>query len=84
MRFANSVNGLVVRSLRLDVFDNDSEMLVMERLAPSTFEPTSTRAACFGSMFLKANSSNTTQLDLRTATYSGPPICRGMRLTIFF
>jgi len=34
MKFANEVNGLVVRFIRLDVFENDSEMLVMERLFP--------------------------------------------------
>lgn len=34
MRFANGVNDLVVKFIRLDVFDNDSEMLVMERLYP--------------------------------------------------
>ena len=37
MRFANSVNGLVVKFVRLDVFDNESEMLVMERLYPLDF-----------------------------------------------
>ncbi|MBK9014347.1 MAG: hypothetical protein IPM82_09775 [Saprospiraceae bacterium] len=34
MRFANQVNSLVVKFVRLDMFDNDSEMLVMERLYP--------------------------------------------------
>ena len=37
MKFANSVNGLVVQFLRLDVFENDSEMLVMQRLYPLDF-----------------------------------------------
>ncbi len=37
MKFANAVNGLVVRFVRLDVFENDSEMLVMERLYPLDF-----------------------------------------------
>lgn len=32
MRFANSINDLVVKYIRLDFFDNESEMLVMERL----------------------------------------------------
>ena len=34
MRFANQVNDLVVKFIRLDMFDNDGEMLVMERLYP--------------------------------------------------
>lgn len=34
MKFANAVNGLVVRFIRLDIFGDDSEMLVMERLYP--------------------------------------------------
>lgn len=37
MRFANAVNGLVVRLLRLDVFGEEGEMLVMERLFPMDF-----------------------------------------------
>lgn len=37
MKFANSVNELVVRFIRLDVFGNDGEMLVMERLYPLDF-----------------------------------------------
>ena len=37
MKFANSVNGLVVQFVRLDVFENDSEMLVMQRLYPLDF-----------------------------------------------
>ncbi|MFQ3597615.1 MAG: hypothetical protein SNJ55_06600 [Chloroherpetonaceae bacterium] len=36
MKFANAVNGLVVRFIRLDVY-GDSEMLVMERLYPLDF-----------------------------------------------
>ena len=34
MKFANGVNGLVVRFLRLDEWNDDTEMLVMERLYP--------------------------------------------------
>lgn len=34
MKFANEVNGLVVRFVRLDEFSPDAEMLVMERLFP--------------------------------------------------
>ncbi len=34
MKFANQVNGLVVRFIRLDEFSPDAEMLVMERLFP--------------------------------------------------
>lgn len=34
MKFSNTINGLVVKFVRLDVFENDSEMLVMERLFP--------------------------------------------------
>ena len=34
MKFANTVNGLVVRFIRLDEFSPDAEMLVMERLFP--------------------------------------------------
>jgi tRNA A-37 threonylcarbamoyl transferase component Bud32 len=34
MKFANAVNGLVVRFIRLDEFSPDAEMLVMERLFP--------------------------------------------------
>ncbi len=37
MRFANRVNSLVPQFIRLDVFENDSEMLVMERLYPLDF-----------------------------------------------
>lgn len=37
MQFANTVNGLVVRFIRLDFFSMDSEMLVMERLYPLDF-----------------------------------------------
>ncbi len=37
MKFANAVNGLVVQFIRLDVFGEDSEMLVMERLYPLDF-----------------------------------------------
>ncbi len=37
MRFANSVNGLVVRFVRLDELNDDTEMLVMERLFPMDF-----------------------------------------------
>ena len=37
MKFANRVNGLVVKFIRLDVYGNDGEMLVMERLYPLDF-----------------------------------------------
>lgn len=37
MRFANAVNGLVVRFIRLDELTDDTEMLVMERLFPMDF-----------------------------------------------
>jgi serine/threonine protein kinase len=37
MKFANTVNGLVVRFVRLDVLNDDTEMLVMERLYPMDF-----------------------------------------------
>lgn len=37
MRFANAVNGLVVHFLRLDILNEDTEMLVMERLYPMDF-----------------------------------------------
>lgn len=37
MKFANAVNGLVVQFLRLDVLNDDTEMLVMERLFPMDF-----------------------------------------------
>jgi len=37
MKFANTVNGLVVKFIRLDVFGADGEMLVMERLFPMDF-----------------------------------------------
>ena len=37
MKFANTVNGLVVQFLRLDVLNDDTEMLVMERLFPMDF-----------------------------------------------
>lgn len=37
MKFANAVNGLVVRFIRLDVYNEDTEMLVMERLYPMDF-----------------------------------------------
>lgn len=37
MKFANAVNGLVVKFVRLDVFGSEGEMLVMERLSPTDF-----------------------------------------------
>src|SRR5436853_3102610 len=38
MKFANNINGLVVKFLRLDIDkDSDSDMLVMERLYPMDF-----------------------------------------------
>jgi serine/threonine protein kinase len=37
MKFANSVNSLVVKFLRLDILPNDAEVLVMERLYPLDF-----------------------------------------------
>ena len=37
MKFANSINDLVVKFIRLDILHNDSEMLVMERLYPMDF-----------------------------------------------
>lgn len=37
MKFANAVNGLVVRFVRLDELNADTEMLVMERLYPMDF-----------------------------------------------
>ena len=37
MKFANAVNGLVVHFIRLDVYGEASEMLVMERLFPWDF-----------------------------------------------
>lgn len=37
MKFANAVNGLVVKFVRLDVFGAEGEMLVMERLFPMDF-----------------------------------------------
>lgn len=37
MKFANEVNGLVVKFIRLDVFGAEGEMLVMERLFPMDF-----------------------------------------------
>ncbi len=37
MKFANSINGLVVQFIRLDEFGEEGEMLVMERLFPLDF-----------------------------------------------
>jgi serine/threonine protein kinase len=37
MKFANTVNGLVVQFMRLDEFGDEGEMLVMERLFPLDF-----------------------------------------------
>ncbi len=37
MKFANTVNDLVVRFIRLDFLNDDTEMLVMERLFPMDF-----------------------------------------------
>ncbi len=37
MKFANAVNGLVVKFIRLDVFGEEGEVLVMERLFPWDF-----------------------------------------------
>jgi serine/threonine protein kinase len=37
MKFANTINGLVVKFIRLDLMPNDTEVLVMERLFPLDF-----------------------------------------------
>lgn len=37
MKFANAVNGLVVRFVRLDELNQEAELLVMERLYPMDF-----------------------------------------------
>lgn len=37
LQFANKVNGLLVRFIRLDELNDDAEMLVMERLFPMDF-----------------------------------------------
>lgn len=37
MKYANAINGLVVRFLRLDVLDEGTEALVMERLYPMDY-----------------------------------------------
>jgi serine/threonine protein kinase len=37
LKFANGVNSLVVRFVRLDVLNDETEMLVMERLYPMDF-----------------------------------------------
>ncbi len=37
MKFANQVNGLVVKFIRLDLMNNDTELLVMERLYPMDY-----------------------------------------------
>jgi serine/threonine protein kinase len=37
LRFANTINGLVVRFVRLDELNEDTELLVMERLYPMDF-----------------------------------------------
>jgi hypothetical protein len=37
MKFANAVNGLVVRFIRLDELNQEAELLVMERLYPMDF-----------------------------------------------
>lgn len=37
MKFANAINDLIVKFIRLDVLENDSEILVMERLFPMDF-----------------------------------------------
>jgi len=37
MKFANKINDLVVKFIRLDVYGKDAEMLVMERLYPHDF-----------------------------------------------
>jgi serine/threonine protein kinase len=37
MKFANSINSLVVKFVRLDILPNDAEVLVMERLYPLDF-----------------------------------------------
>jgi serine/threonine protein kinase len=34
MQFANAINGLICKFMRLDLLNNDTEMLVMERLYP--------------------------------------------------
>ncbi len=37
MRFANQINGLLVNFIRLDIYNDETEMLVMERLYPYDF-----------------------------------------------
>jgi len=37
MKFANTINGLVVKFIRLDLMPDDTEVLVMERLFPLDF-----------------------------------------------
>jgi serine/threonine protein kinase len=37
MKFANAINGLVVKFIRLDLMPNDTEVLVMERLYPMDY-----------------------------------------------
>lgn len=37
MRFANAINDLVLRFIRLDIWNENTEMLVMERLYPMDF-----------------------------------------------
>ncbi len=37
MKFANSINGLVVQFVKLDLLTDDTEVLVMERLYPIDF-----------------------------------------------
>jgi len=56
MKFANAVNNLVVKFIRLD-FDEtlNAEMLVMERIYPLDYRHTKLKNVNYGIMFLKMN-----------------------------
>ena len=84
LKFANHVNGLLVGFVRLDFLNDDTEMLVMERLYPMDFRAFEYENANFGSMSSKMNSGNSTKPVLSTATFVGLPTCPVSVLTIFF
>lgn len=68
MKFANNINTLIVKFIRLDVQSVlQAEMLVMERLYPLVIARMKLKFANCGSMFLKTNYTNCTNLVLCTA-----------------
>ncbi|WP_229599097.1 hypothetical protein [Runella sp. CRIBMP] len=69
MKFANTVNDLIVKFIRLDYNEDlQAEMLVMERLLPWTTAPTKWKCANYGLMCLRMNSALCIKRALYTET----------------